>query len=357
MLSRLLGDCTRSNHLRAFILPSLRQFSRTSGNAARGFGNRYAQQGFAVRERVGPTLREKLLGPTTGKPFIYGTYALAGASVMGIGLLCYYGLGMSKEASIMSQSALWPQHVRDRLRSTYGYLAASLAVTAASGVAASRSYTIMRLMASGSVITTFAALAVIVGSGVIAQAIDYDNTVLKHAAWLTHAGLFGAMLAPLCFLGGPVLLRAAWYTAGIVAGLSFTAISAPSEKFLMMSGPLAMGLGVVFVANIGTFFLPPGSALGAGLASLVVYGGLILFSMFLLHDTQRVVKLAEKYPVRGQTPAYYSYGNYGYGAQDVQQFRRFDPINAQMAIYLDILNIFIRMAMIMGGMGGNRRRR
>lgn len=37
--------------------------------------------------------------------FIYGTYALAGASVMGIGLLCYYGLGMSKEASIMSQSA------------------------------------------------------------------------------------------------------------------------------------------------------------------------------------------------------------------------------------------------------------
>uniref|UniRef100_A0A183U8B3 Ammonium_transp domain-containing protein n=1 Tax=Toxocara canis TaxID=6265 RepID=A0A183U8B3_TOXCA len=61
-------------------------------------------------------------------------------------------------------------------------------------------------------------LAVIVGSGMIAQAIDYDNTLLKHAAWMTHAGLFGAMLAPLCFLGGPVLLRAAWYTAGIVAG-------------------------------------------------------------------------------------------------------------------------------------------
>uniref|UniRef100_A0A183U8W1 ABC transmembrane type-1 domain-containing protein n=1 Tax=Toxocara canis TaxID=6265 RepID=A0A183U8W1_TOXCA len=30
---------------------------------------------------------------------------LAGASVMGIGMLCYYGLGMSKQASIMSQSA------------------------------------------------------------------------------------------------------------------------------------------------------------------------------------------------------------------------------------------------------------
>lgn len=30
-----------------------------------------------------------------------------------------------------------------------------------------------------------------------------------------------------------------------------------------MGGPLAMGLGVVFFANIGSFFLPPGSVLGA----------------------------------------------------------------------------------------------
>lgn len=75
-------------------------------------------------------------------------------------------------------------------------------------------------------------------------------------------------------------MRAAWYTAGIVAGsfslamnilgLSATAITAPSEKFLMMSGPLAMGLGIVFVANIGTFFLPPTSAAGAGKSSFSV---------------------------------------------------------------------------------------
>uniref|UniRef100_A0AC35F871 Uncharacterized protein n=1 Tax=Panagrolaimus sp. PS1159 TaxID=55785 RepID=A0AC35F871_9BILA len=65
---------------------------------------------------------------------------------------------------------------------------------------------------------------------------------------------------------------------------------APSEKFLMMGGPLAMGLGVVFVANIGTFFLPPGSALGASLASIAVYCGLILLSAFLLHDTQRLTQ-------------------------------------------------------------------
>ena len=47
-------------------------------------------------------------------------------------------------------------------------------------------------------------------------------------------------------------------------GLSALAMSAPSEKFLNMGAPLAMGLGVVFVANIGAFFFPPGTALGAG---------------------------------------------------------------------------------------------
>ena len=61
----------------------------------------------------------------------------------------------------------------------------------------------------------------------------------------------GAMLAPLALLGGPVVLRAAWYTAGIVGGLSVIAATAPSEKFLNMGGPLAIGLGVVFASSIG----------------------------------------------------------------------------------------------------------
>ncbi|MFH4976802.1 hypothetical protein AB6A40_003511 [Gnathostoma spinigerum] len=352
MLSRL---CFLPSVPRTVTLPAVRQFTRCPVNQARWGGNRVLhQQGIGIR--VGPTLRERLLGPATSKPFIYGTYALAGASMFGIGMLCYYGLGLSKEASIMSNAALWPRYVQDRLKHTYGYLAASLAVTASSAVAASRSYAIMRLMSSGSLITLAITLAAIVGSGMVVRAIDYENTLMKHAAWIAHAGIFGAVLAPMCFLGGPVLIRAAWYTAGIVAGLSLTAMTAPSEKFLMMSGPLAMGLGVVFVANIGTFFLPPGSAVGAGLASIVVYGGLILFAAFLLHDTQRVVKLAETYPVNRNSYNQIDQYSGQYGSFAAPQIRAFDPINAQMSIYLDVLNIFIRMAMIMGGMGGNRRK-
>lgn len=61
-------------------------------------------------------------------------------------------------------------------------------------------------------------MAAIVGTGALVQAIDYDNTGMKHLAWLAHTAVFGVFLAPLCYLGGPALIRAAWYTAGITAG-------------------------------------------------------------------------------------------------------------------------------------------
>ena len=50
---------------------------------------------------------------------------------------------------------------------------------------------------------------------------------------------------------GPLVARAAMYTAAVVGGLSLTAATAPSEKYLHMSGPLSIGLGVVLVASIG----------------------------------------------------------------------------------------------------------
>ncbi len=61
-------------------------------------------------------------------------------------------------------------------------------------------------------------LAAVIGTGAICRSISYESTGLKQLAWMTHCATLGAVLAPLCFLGGAVLIRAAWYTAGIVAG-------------------------------------------------------------------------------------------------------------------------------------------
>lgn len=102
-----------------------------------------------------------------------------------------------------------------------------------------------------------------------------------------------------------------------------------------MGGPLAIGLGVVFASSVGSMFLPATTALGAGLYSMSLYGGLLLFSAFLLYDTQRIVHKAENHP------------NYG--------VQKFDPVNAAMSIYMDTLNIFIRIVSILAGQGNRRR--
>lgn len=49
-------------------------------------------------------------------------------------------------------------------------------------------------------------------------------------------------------------MRAAWYTAGVVGGLSAVAATAPSDKFLNMAGPLSVGLGLVFAASVGKYY-------------------------------------------------------------------------------------------------------
>ena len=49
-------------------------------------------------------------------------------------------------------------------------------------------------------------------------------------------------------------------------------------------------------------FLPPTGALGAGLYSVALYGGLVLFGMFMLYDTQKIIKRAETTPTYGERP-------------------------------------------------------
>merc|ERR1712117_179996 len=213
----------------------------------------------------------------------------------------------------------------------------SLAATAGTAAAIYRSPAAMNLVNRGGFIAMGVSIAAMIGSSMVARSIPYTPGVgAKQAAWLAHCAVVGAVIAPICLLGGPILTRAAWYTAGMVGGLSTVAVCAPSDKFLYMGGPLAMGLGIVFCASIGSAFLPPTTAMGAGLYSVAMYGGLILFGAFMLYDTQKIIHKAERHPV-------------GYGAPP------FDPVNASMSIYMDTINIFIRIAQILATGGGRRK--
>lgn len=281
------------------------------------------------------SLRTRFQGAKSGQaigntPINVGQMALAGASVLGIGSLAFYGLFSSNDRAI-DRSSVWPQYVRDRISSTYSYFGSGLGITAASAYAVSRNATLMRISSSSSMLFMFASMATIIGSGMLTRSLPYQEGKFgaKNLAWAFHAGLLGAFVAPITLLGGPIVMKAAWMTAGIITGLSAIAATAPSEKFLNMGGPLAIGLGVVFASSIGSMFLPPTTKLGLSLYSMSIYGGLILFSMFLLYDTQKIVKKAE------------------------HQYQ-FDPINESISIYMDTINIFMRIASILAG--GNRKK-
>jgi len=106
---------------------------------------------------------------------------------------------------------------------------------------------------------------------------------------------------------------------------------------------------VVFASSIGSAFLPPTTALGAGLYSVALYGGLILFGAFILYDTQKIIAKAEGHPAPQQHQGLMS----PFGGQQ-QQIRKYDPVNASIGIYMDTVNIFIRIAQMLA-MGGRKK--
>ncbi|XP_070543939.1 growth hormone-inducible transmembrane protein-like [Ptychodera flava] len=298
----------------------------------------YASQSRLAARRAAKakSLKEAAREPASGTAIVMGRGIVAGASAIGIGALCYYGLGMSNEVGALEKSAIWPQYVRDRIKSTYLSFGAGLGMTALSAVAIARNPALLTRLMPKSWVGMLASFGVVIGSGMLCMSVPYtEGFGAKHIAWLLHSSVIGAILAPMTFLGGPLLIKAAWYTAGVVGGLSTLAACAPSDKFLYMGGPLAMGLGAVIVASLGGMFFPPTTALGSGLYAISVYGGVVLFGAFLLYDTQHIVRKAERYPMLADRP--------------------FDPINAAMGIYMDTINIFIRIATILASGGGKRK--
>ena len=158
---------------------------------------------------------------------------------------------------------------------------------------------------------------------------DYHSNPLgKHLAWATTNGLIGLSLVALCGIaGGAIVQQAALITGCIVGSMSCAAMVSPSDTFLRMGPYLGVGLGVVIAASLGGMFFP-GSTL---LMNVSLYGGLGLFGLMTAHDAQRVL-------------------------HDAQVAGKFDPIGEQMGLYLDTINIFVRIVQIlMMSQGGKRR--
>jgi len=226
----------------------------------------------------------------------------------------------------LARTAVWPQYVKDRVRGTFGYCLGGIGFTVAGAMATLRSPAAMRLVGSNSMLSFFGCIALMMGSGMACRSVPFDGNMLgmKAALYYLHMGIVGAVVAPIAAVGGSVCVQAAGLTAAIMAGLAFTGMVAPSDAYLKTYAAVNAGCFAMLGACVASFFVNPASMAGAGLSSFIVLGGLVLFSVKGFSDIQRCVAAA-------------------------QQPGQFDPINHSLAITMDAVNIFIRLAMMMGG--------
>jgi len=215
-----------------------------------------------------------------------------------------------------------PQYVRTRLSSTFNSMVVGLGLTAGSAALTFRSGLMFRLSAANPWMVMIGTMAGLYGSMVACRSVDiHTNPITKYALFGAFSGIMGMTVAPVALVGGAIVARAAVYTAGIVSSLALVAANSPSEQFLQMGGMLGMGLGVVVCSSFAPMIFPAAAALSH---NIMLYGGLALFSGFVLYDTSKVVAHAK-----------------------LMSDEQFDPISECMGLYLDTINIFIRMVTIL----------
>lgn len=291
---------------------------RTQARARRD--KNFISQAEGVSEIPGYSLGAKLTG---------------GCAAIGIGALAYNGLNMGNNVRAIDRAAVWPQYIQQRIGSSYKYLAQGLVITALSTAAVLRSPRLMSMASSGGMISLVATIAGMIGLQMATRSAPYvenDLNLAKHGFWAAHAGFLGFVIAPLVAMFGDVVAQAALYTAGITGGISLIGVTAPSQEYLNWAGPVGAISGCVLIAALASPFFSPTSPAGGMMFSFLLWGGLCLSGFGIFVSTQRMVDQAERHPA----PSPYS------------QAPVFDPINASLGVYVNMIMMFQRLVMIMG---------
>lgn len=210
--------------------------------------------------------------------------------------------------------------VKGRVCHVYGYVFGGFALTAAAAAVTHMSGLSLRILQDRylAIPLTLGCCAALVATHLI----NKDNDKTKKVAWLIFNVTMGMMLSPLGFLDQRIVAQAAAISLGLGGALTLTAFLAPDRRFLEWEGPLLAALSSLSIASFVAFFFP-NTAFAYGVDRASLYGGLAIFSGFLMASTQRLIGEAEK-------------------LSDAL----FDPINASMNIYSDMLSIFIRILRI-----------
>ncbi|KAI0639522.1 Bax inhibitor family protein [Trametes polyzona] len=220
------------------------------------------------------------------------------------------------------------------LHESFQYTGGGLAITAIAARALFKNGFAFRIMSANPWLVLGVSLVGSIGTMMGAMYTSPENKVLKHAFWLGFNACQAATLSPLFFVSPAILSRAALYTCGVVGSLSYVGATAKNDTYLYMGGPLLAGVTVVALSSLAPMALPLGLRGLAISEAISLYGGLAVFSGFVLYDTQKILhnaRLAEQ----GRIPR--------------------DPLKESIALELDMINIFIRLVQILGQRQQNRK--
>ena len=140
---------------------------------------------------------------------------------------------------------------------------------------------------------------------------------LKHLFWGGFLTTTALGMVPLIQMASmPIIFDALFATGLTMGGLGAVALNAPSEQFLMWGGMLGMGCaGMIGISLLSMFYPSP------AIFNIWLYGGLVLFSAFVLYDVQKII-------------------------HNAKTRNTYDPINESLRIYLDAIMIFERFLII-----------
>lgn len=145
-----------------------------------------------------------------------------------------------------------------------------------------------------------------------------DNNLARHLYWLGLNASVGFSLVPLIYMSELLVVRDAFLlTSGVFGGLGMVAYNSRDDAFLGMSGILGAGLGGIAVIGLANMFLQSNA-----LFNIWLYAGLALFTGMVLYDLKEIQNKAKRLP-------------------------NFDPMTQSIGIYLDFINIFVRILMIL----------
>lgn len=176
------------------------------------------------------------------------------------------------------------------------------------------------------------------GIGTLVATLSFDNnkhSTMKHASLVAFNVLSGLSLCCVGLIYRPeIIMKAALYTAGLFGTLSYVAINSEQNKYLWLGGPLMAGLTLVCLTSFAPLVLPSNMITTLKIAdSITLYFGLMLFSMFILYDTQKIMNDGEKYRSMEELRM----------QNDSNQVVKPDYIKGSLGLYLDIINMFIRI--------------